>query len=274
MPRRLSRVLFPLVLALSLPSRSVAQDASTGAIRGSVVDPDGNRVARATITLLNVGTGIVVSGSTNEDGRFAFELLTPGDYTARGEAPGMSPQITPRVHVDVGGALEIELRLGLAGNKETITVSGAPPLVETQPSAVSEVLDERAITDLPVNGRRFSDLALLMPGVTQDPRGMTSSSNGDLAFGGVRGYQSSYLVDGADNNNGFFAQARGRYRAPYQFSNEVVQEFRVSSNSYGAELGRRRGCCQCSHQVGHQPLARHRILFRARQRVEREASVR
>ena len=241
MPRRLSRVLFPLVLALSLPSRSVAQDASTGAIRGSVVDPDGNRVARATITLLNVATGIVVSGSTNEDGRFAFELLTPGDYTARGEAPGMSPQITPRVHVDVGGALEIELRLGLAGNKETVTVSGAPPLVETQPSAVSEVLDERAITDLPVNGRRFSDLALLMPGVTQDPRGMTSSSNGDLAFGGVRGYQSSYLVDGADNNNGFFAQARGRYRAPYQFSNEVVQEFRVSSNSYGAELGRAGG---------------------------------
>ena len=70
---------------------------------------------------------------------------------------------------------------------------------------------------------------------------MTSSSNGDLAFGGVRGYQSSYLVDGADNNNGFFSQARGRYRAPYQFSNEVVQEFRVSSNSYGAELGRAGG---------------------------------
>ena len=140
-----------------------------------------------------------------------------------------------------GGAIDLELRLGLAGNKETVTVSGAPPLVETQPSAVSEVLDERALTDLPVNGRRFTDLALLMPGVTQDPRGMTSSSNGDLAFGGVRGYQSSYLVDGADNNNGFFAQARGRYRAPYQFSNEVVKEFRVSSNTYGAELGRAGG---------------------------------
>jgi hypothetical protein len=241
MPRLVSRILFVLVLAFSLPVQSAAQDASTGAIRGSVVDPDGNRVARSTVTLLNVATGIVLSGSTNEDGRFAFELLTPGDYTARAEAAGMSPQITPRVHVDVGGALELELRLGLAGNKETVTVSGAPPLVETQPSAVSEVLDERAITDLPVNGRRFSDLALLMPGVTQDPRGMTSSSNGDLAFGGVRGYQSSYLVDGADNNNGFFAQARGRYRAPYQFSNEVVQEFRVSSNSYGAELGRAGG---------------------------------
>ena len=62
-----------------------------------------------------------------------------------------------------------------------------------------------------------------------------------LAFGGIRGFQSSYLVDGADNNNAFFAQARGRYRAPYQFSNEVVQEFRVSSNTSGAEMGRAGG---------------------------------
>src|SRR6202008_1989129 len=136
---------------------------------------------------------------------------------------------------------ELSFRLSLVGTSETVTVSGAPPLVETQPSSVSAVVDERAIEGLPLNGRRFTDLALLAPGVTQDPRGLTSSSNGDLAFGGIRGYQSSYLVDGADNNNAFFAQARGRYRAPYQFSNEVVQEFRVSSNTYGAELGRAGG---------------------------------
>jgi len=86
-----------------------------------------------------------------------------------------------------------------------------------------------------------TDLSLLAPGVTQDPRGLTSSSNGDLALGGIRGYQSSYLIDGADNNNSFFGQGRGRYRAPYQFSNEGVQEFRVSSNTYGAEMGRAGG---------------------------------
>jgi hypothetical protein len=103
------------------------------------------------------------------------------------------------------------------------------------------LIDERAVSELPLNGRRFTDLALLTPGVTQDPRGLTSGSNGDLAFGGIRGFQSSYLVDGGDNNNAFFGQARGRYRAPYQFSNEVVQEFRVSSNTYGAELGRAGG---------------------------------
>src|SRR5581483_11052789 len=68
--------------------------------------------------------------------------------------------------------------------------------------------------------------------------GLTSNSNGDLASGGIRGAQTSFLVDGADYNNGYFAQARGLYRAPYQFSNEVVEEFRVNTNNYGAEQGR------------------------------------
>src|SRR4029077_6696408 len=125
--------------------------------------------------------------------------------------------------------------------QEKVTVSGAPQLVDTKTSAVSNLLDERAIADLPINGRRFSDLMLLSPGVTQDPRSLTSATNGDLSFGGLRGFQNSFLVDGGDFNNAFFAQARGRYRAPYQFSTEVVQEFRVSSNAYGAELGRARG---------------------------------
>jgi hypothetical protein len=139
------------------------------------------------------------------------------------------------LRVELGGTSELEFRLAVAGTKEIVTVSGEQPLVETQPSAVSSLIDERAINELPLNGRRYTDLALLTPGVTQDPRGLTSGSNGDLAFGGIRGYQSSYVVDGGDNNNAFFSQARGRYRAPYQFSNEVVQEFRVSSNTYGAE---------------------------------------
>ena len=99
-------------------------------------------------------------------------------------------------------------KLVVAGTKEIVTVSGEQPLVETQPSAISAVIDERAINELPLNGRRYTDLALLTPGVTQDPRGLTSGSNGDLAFGGIRGYQSSYLVDGGDNNNAFFSQAR------------------------------------------------------------------
>ena len=218
-----------------------AQDASTGALRGAVLDTAGARIRGATVALVNTGTGIRYSATTDLEGNYFFEMLPPGDYTARAEFVRMSPQLSPPLHIEVGGTGTLDFRLEIAGAKETMTVSGAPQMIETQPSAVSAVIEERAIEGLPLNGRRFTDLALLAPGVTQDPRGLTSSSNGDLAFGGVRGYQSSYLVDGADNNNGFFSQARGRYRAPYQFSNEVVQEFRVSSNSYGAELGRAGG---------------------------------
>jgi hypothetical protein len=221
--------------------RAFAQDASTGAIRGMVLDPDGGLVAGATVAIVNAATGQQFAATTDINGHFAADLLPPGDYSARVEVQGFSPQVAPQAHLDIGGTLQWQFRLAVAGAKEAVTVSGAPPMVETQPSSVSTVIDEQAIVGLPLNGRRFTDLSLLAPGVTQDPRGLTSSSNGDLAFGGIRGFQSSYLVDGADNNNGFFGQARGRYRAPYQFSNETVQEFRVSSNTYGAELGRAGG---------------------------------
>ncbi len=230
-----------IVFVGSMPPRCAAQDAATGAIHGTVVDATGGRVARAQVAIVNTGTGVRYTAISDAEGRFALDLLPPGDYSARVVAEGMSPQVTPQLHVDVGGVAELEFRLTVAGAHENVTVSDAPALVDTQASAVSTVLDERALSDLPLNGRRFSDLMLLSPGVTQDPRSLTSSTNGDLSFGGIRGFQNSFLVDGGDYNNAFFAQARGRYRAPYEFSTETVQEFRVSSNAYGADLGRSGG---------------------------------
>lgn len=239
-----TRNCFLLLLAVSILSFALlpaaAQDSATGSIRGTVLDSTGGRIAQASVVVVNTATGRLSSVISDAEGNFALELL-PGDYTARVEAPGMSPQVTPQMHVDVGGTAELEFRLKIAGAQESMTVSSAPLMVETQPSAVSTLLDERALNDFPLNGRRFSDLALFSPGVTQDPRSLTSATNGDLSFGGIRGFQNSFLVDGSDYNNAFFSQARGRYRAPYQFSTEVVQEFRVSSNSYGAEQGRAGG---------------------------------
>ncbi len=236
------RTLFSCLLLLFIVVNTVrAQDATTGAIRGTVLDPLGGRVPQATIVLVNIATGSRHSATSDAEGRFAFDILPPGDYSARAVAQGMSPQVTPQLHVDVGGSAELTFHLTIAGAQENITVSAAPGLVETTASGVSTLLDERAIGDFPLNGRRFSDLALFSPGVTQDPRSLTSATNGDLSFGGLRGFHNSFLVDGGDYNNAFFAQARGRYRAPYQFSTEVVQEFRVSSNSFGAELGRSGG---------------------------------
>jgi carboxypeptidase family protein/TonB-dependent receptor-like protein len=229
------------VAVLSTVARCIAQDASTGAIHGTVLDPSSSRIAGATIALVNDATGFHYEQATDSMGRFAFELLPPGEYSARVTADGMSPQLSQNLYVNIGGISEIEFKLSLAGAHEMVTVSAEPKSVETQPRGLSAVVDERAILNLPLNGRRFTDLSLLTPGATQDPRGQNSSSNGDLSFGGIRGFQTSYLVDGGDNNNAFFAQARGRYRAPYQFSNEVIQEFRVSPNSVSAESGRAGG---------------------------------
>lgn len=236
------RFFFPILFCSLLFALSTqAQDSATGALRGTVLDPSGSRVPQATIVLVNVATGQRHSADSDAEGRFAFDLLPPGDYTVRAVAAGMSPQLSPQLHIDIGGSAEIEFHLSIASAQENVTVSSEPTLVETKPSAVSTLLDERAIGDFPLNGRRYSDLALFSPGVTQDPRSLTSSTSGDLSFGGIRGFQNSFLVDGGDNNNAFYAQARGRYREPYNFSTETVQEFRVSSNSYGAELGRAGG---------------------------------
>src|ERR1700733_649364 len=232
----------PLLLLspLAMPACLAPQDA-TGSIRGTVLDSSGSRIARASIAIVNTATGKLYTAISDAEGVFALDLLPPGDYSARVVADGMSPQITPQLHVDVGAIENLEFRLTVAGAHENVTVSGAPGLVDTQSSAVSTVLDERALSDLPLNGRRFSDLMLLSPGVTQDPRSLTSSQNGDLSFGGIRGFQNSFLVDGGDYNNAFFAQPRGRDRAPFEVSTEVVQEFRVSTNAYGAEQGRSGG---------------------------------
>ena len=236
------RFLLPAAFAIAVLSVTTrAQDASTGALRGSVQDVQGAMVTNADIVAICVETGVRYHTATGVDGHFVMDLLPPGNYSARAEAEGMSPQISPTIHVEVGAAIQLAFKLSVAGPKETVTVSAEPNHVEITPSAVSSVVDEEAIANLPLDGRRFTDLMLLTPGVTQDPRGLSSGSNGDLSYGGIRGYQTSYLVDGTDNNNGFFAQARGRYRAPYQFSNEVISEFRVSSNSYGAESGRAAG---------------------------------
>ena len=234
------------VLAVSLGYLCplAAQDGSTGAIRGTVVDPANARVAGAGVLVINPDTAFSRRVITDAEGRFSADLLPPGTYDVTVNATGISNAFAilrrKAVQVELGGASELELKLTLQAG-ETVDVSGETPLVDTKKSEISNVIGEQSIQELPLNGRRFSDLALLTPGVTTDPRGLTSASNGDLAFGGVRGYHTNFLVDGSDNNNAFFGQARGRYRAPYQFSNDTIQEFRVSSNSYSAEQGRSGG---------------------------------
>jgi len=201
-----------VVLALTLSC--LAQDNSTGAIHGAVFEPPIRRIAEAKVALVNSATGFRYEQSTNSQGQFAFELLPPGECTARVTSEGMSPQLSGTLQVDIGGVTGIAFQMTLAGARESVTISAEAKAVETEPRGLSAVIAERAILNLPLNGRRFTDLALLTPGVTQDPRGLRSTSNGDLSFGGIRGFQTTYLVDGADNNNAFFAQAADAIAPP------------------------------------------------------------
>ena len=108
--RRFARIAVAVAaLIFAVPLRS--QDTSTGAIRGVVLDHDSHPVAYATVAIVNTATGAPRSAVTDYSGRFAVELLSPGDYSARAEIQGMSPQITPQIHVDVGGSVELQFRL-------------------------------------------------------------------------------------------------------------------------------------------------------------------
>src|SRR5258708_7473500 len=101
----------------------LAQDASTGAIRGTVSDASGSRIPGAQVTFVNSATGFRYSATTDSDGRFALVMLTPGEYSGRVTASGMSPQLAEHLRVEVGGAVQVEFKLAIAGVKETVTVS-------------------------------------------------------------------------------------------------------------------------------------------------------
>ncbi|HTK94748.1 MAG TPA: TonB-dependent receptor [Terriglobales bacterium] len=205
-------------------------------------DATGARIAQAAVQAQRATGGPLHKTQTDSGGEFVLGFLPPGEYNVTAEAPGMNIEVRGKVRAEVGATVELAFTLKVSGTHETVNVTAEAPVVETQPAAgLTTVLQPLELDEVPLNGRRWQDLTLHTPGVTQDPRSLTSSSNGDLAFGGVRGYHSTFLVDGVDNNNAFFGQARGRYRAPYQISNEVVQEFRVSSNTYGVEFGRSSG---------------------------------
>lgn len=236
-PRALARL---CTFLLCVCFTALAQDGSTVAIRGIVADASRARIVGARVTVVGVRTGVLRNASSDAVGAFIFDLLPPGEYWVRVEVPGMRTQeqvVRPRI----GSSVDLMCLMTPTGVRQVVEVASRATIVDTLSSDVSHVIDEKTIDETPVSGRRFTELALLTPGVTPDPRGQTSGSNGDLSFGGIRGYHTSFLVDGADFNNGFFAQEQGRYRVPYQFSNDVVQEFRVTSNAYSPETGRAAG---------------------------------
>ncbi|HEX6880591.1 MAG TPA: carboxypeptidase-like regulatory domain-containing protein, partial [Terriglobales bacterium] len=215
-----------------------AQSLAGGAIEGTVTDASGAVVPGARVTVLNTANGAQQETTTSSDGLFQFPILAAGTYDLTVSKNGFSSVQQKSVQLSVGGKLNLPISLSVTSKGETVTVTSEVPVIETTRTQVSSNVNERSIRELPVNGRNFIDFVLLTPGVARDVR------TGDISFAGQRGTLNSLTVDGADNNNTFFGQTTGRTgsgRAPYQFSQDAVQEFQVNSNSYSAELGRAGG---------------------------------
>ncbi|HEX8173248.1 MAG TPA: TonB-dependent receptor [Thermoanaerobaculia bacterium] len=230
------RTLALFLLFLLLPLALFAQS-STGSISGTITDDSGAAVPGVTVTAVNAATGITRTAVSNGSGYYQVALLPPGTYRVEAALEGFQPVRRDVVTVNVGTdvALNLAMRVGAS---ETVTVTASAPLVETERTQVSSVVNETAIQNLPTNGRNFIDFVLTTPGVVRDVRA------GDISFAGQRGTLNSLVIDGANNDNTFFGQSLGRTgsgRAPYQFSQDAVKEFQVNANAYSAEYGRAGG---------------------------------
>ncbi len=236
-----SRLMGVMLILVSFCSLSPGQSqATTGDIEGRVLDPQAAVMPGVTVTAINQATGFEKSATTDSDGNFRLILLPPGSYSVKTTAPtGFQVASFANVPVTVGGRTPLDISLLLSGaDTVTVDVQTDGPVVETSRTSVSTTINERAIANLPVNGRNYLDFATLTPGVIRDPTRV-----GDLSVGGQKGTLNNLQVDGVDNNNTFFGQAFGRtgVRPPYQFSEESVQEFQVNQNGFSAEFGRSGG---------------------------------
>ena len=233
---------FCLVLVaifLSAVAALAQSQATTGNIEGRVTDPNGAAVPAVTVTATNQETALAKSAETDSEGIYRIIFLPPGKYrVTTTAAQGFAAANFSNVIVTVGSQTPLDMQVKPGGTTTMVDVAAEGQIVETTRTSVASTINDRAIQNLPVNGRNFLDFATLTPGVVREP-----TRSGDLTVGGQKGTLNSLQVDGADNNNTFFGQSFGRTgtRPPYQFSEESVQEFQINQNGFSAEFGRAGG---------------------------------
>jgi hypothetical protein len=235
-------VFFVFVLAfISFAAASVAvgqQVVSGATLNGQVLDQAGAAVAGAAVTATSVETQKRQSVMTDSAGQYRFAYLAVGQYQVKAEQKGFESS-TENITATVGQVLTVNIRLSVNNVAETISVTSEPAVVETQRTQVSGTVLPSEVADLPLNGRNFLDLALLVPGVSRTNTGSvqkfaeTSAVPGTgISVAGQRNLNNSFIVDGSSANDDSVELA-GTY-----YSQEVIREFQVITNGAGAEFGR------------------------------------
>jgi len=232
----IARFCLALMVIVLFACGAFAQSTTDGAIGGAATDSSGAAVPNASVTVKNNGTNAEETVTTDDTGYFRVGKLQPGSYTVSITAQGFAPFTVQQVIVQVGSVTDIPARLNVASAGATIVVNAEVPQVNTDTPEFAPTLDQEAISNLPINGGRWSSFALLTPGAVNDASGF-----GLISFRGMSTLLNNNTVDGGDNNQAFFSEERGRTRIGYSSAKAAVQEFQVNTSNYSAEYGRAAG---------------------------------
>lgn len=236
-----TRVFLLLLLAIfvSLTALSWAQK-DTGSIVGTVKDPSGAVVPNASVTVTDVEHGQTISTTTNPDGEFVVSPLRVGRYTVTVQQPGFKKAVSVPVDLDVQQRAALNIVLQVGQISESVVVSSATPLLESETSELGQVVDSQRVANLPLNGRNFAQLALLAAGTAPSEPGARDEQSFGFSAGGARSLQNNFLLDGIDNNSNL-TDLLNETNYVIQPPVDALAEFKVQTNAYSAEFGRGNG---------------------------------
>ena len=239
--------LLAVTLGLLFPAASRAQVAG-GTISGTVSDSSGRVIPSAQISITNVDTRVSRTAATNEDGFYTAPNLLPGNYELRFSAPGFKTEVRSRIALTVGAAAVLDLTMQVGTAVETLQVTSEAPTVQLASSDISAVVNATTVRELPLNGRSWTDLAQLQPGVNAiqtQPTFAAGTDRGNRGFGqqltisGARPQQNNYRLDGVSLND--YANGAPGSVLGGNLGVDAIQEFSVLTSNYSAEYGKTSG---------------------------------
>jgi len=236
------------LICVILMSAIVVGQTFRGTILGTVTDPTGNLVAGATVKVRNTGTGLERTANTSSDGSYAIPELPVGTYTVTVTQSGFQTSVTSSVEVNVATERRVDVQLKIGQVSQTVEVSGGDlPQIETTTNDLGGVLTSASVEDLPINGRDYTKLIYLNPGVAGSPDQITDSpgSFGEFSMNGARGRSNNYLLDGTDMNDGYRNDPAINQGGVFAVPSAIlpigaVEEMKVLSN-FQPEYGRNAG---------------------------------
>jgi len=234
---RQRRFLTFVLLALSLLTFKQTASAQTAQVTGIITDANSAVIAGARVTLTNVDTGVARKAVTNANGYYNIPFAPPGNYRLNVLASSFKPVTRDGVSINVDQVARLDFRLEIGPVSESVNITSNGPPLERETSAIGQVIENKTVVTLPLNGRNYSQLALLMPGAT--PNQLPRAADG-FSVNGNRALQNKFLVDGLDNNNYIMGVDTGSTQV-IRPSVDAIQEFKVESANYSARYGQAAG---------------------------------